>query len=202
MRITLFTLPVVLFVSSFTVQAKMYKWVDEDGQMHFGDKIPQEYLVKEHDELNEHGVKTKHRKAEKTAEEKAKERLLEQARKKAALAEKKQKQLDRVLLDTYTSERDLVVARDSRLDALATQIQLSEAFISDTNKKIESMEKRVTQIKAAGREVPVNLHNRLNSEKQQVAVQMEVMKNHKKRSEKISAQFNGYIERFRVVRPR
>jgi len=202
MRITLFTLPVVLFVSSFTVQAKMYKWVDEDGQMHFGDKIPQEYLVKEHDELNEHGVKTKHRKAEKTAEEKAKERLLEQARKKAALAEKKQKQLDRVLLDTYSSERDLVVARDSRLDALATQIQLSEAFISDTNKKIESMEKRVTQIKAAGREVPVNLHNRLNSEKQQVAVQMEVMKNHKKRSEKISAQFNGYIERFRVVRPR
>lgn len=202
MRITLFALPVVLIVSSFTVQAKMYKWVDEDGQMHFGDKIPQKYLVKEHDELNEYGVKTKHREAEKTAEEKAKERHLEQARKKAALAEKKQKQLDRVLLDTYTSERDLVVARDTRLDALATQIQMSEAFISDTNKKIESMEKQVTQIKAAGSEVPVDLHNRLNSEKQQVAVQMEVMKNHKKRSEKISAQFNGYIERFRVVRPR
>ena len=202
MRITLFTLPVVLVVSSFTVQAKMYKWVDEDGQMHFGDKIPQKYLVKEHDELNEHGVKTKHREAEKTAEEKAKEKHLEKKRKKAALAEKKQKQLDRVLLDTYTSERDLVVARDSRLDALATQIQLSEAFISDANKKIESMEKQVAQIKAEGWEVPVDLHNRLNSEKQQVAVQMDVMKNHKKRSEKISAQFNGYIERFRVVRPR
>ncbi len=42
MRIALFTLPVVLvvIVSSFSVQAKMYKWVDEDGQMHFGDKIP------------------------------------------------------------------------------------------------------------------------------------------------------------------
>ena len=202
MRITLFTLPVVLLVSSFSVQAKMYKWLDEDGQMHFGDKIPQKYLVKEHDELNEHGVKTKHREAAKTAEEKAEERHLEQERKKAALAEKKQKQLDRVLLDTYTSEQDLIVARDSRLNALATQIQLSEAFISDLNKKIESLEKQVADIKAASREVPIDLHNRLDSEKQQVAAQTEVMKNHKKRSEKISAQFNGYIERFRVVRPR
>ena len=202
MRITLFTLPVVLLVSSFSVQAKMYKWLDEDGQMHFGDKIPQKYLVKEHDELNEHGVKTKHREAAKTAEEKAEERHLEQERKKAALAEKKQKQLDRVLLDTYTSEQDLIVARDSRLNALATQIQLSEAFISDLNKKIESLEKQVADIKAASREVPIDLHNRLDSEKQQVAAQTEVMKNHKKRSEKISAQFNGYIERFRVVQPR
>ena len=202
MRIALFTLPVVLVVSAFSVQAKMYKWVDEDGQMHFGDKIPSKYLVKEHDELNEHGMKTRHREAAKTAEEKAEERLLEQERKKAALAEKKQKQLDRKLLDTYTTERDLIVARDSRLNALSTQIQLSEAFISDSNKKIESMEQRVAQIKAAGRKVPVDLHNRIDSEKQQVAVQAEVMKNHKKRSEKISAQFNGYIERFRVVRPR
>jgi hypothetical protein len=202
MRITLFTLPVVLFVSSFTVQAKMYKWVDEDGQMHFGDKIPQKYLVKEHDELNEHGVKTKHREAVKTADEKAKERRFEQERKKAALAEKKQKQLDRVLLDTYTTERDLIVARDSRLDALASQIQLSEAYISDANKKIESMEKQVAQIKEEGRELPIDLQNRLNSEKQQVAMQTEVMKGHKKRSEKISAQFNGYIERFRVVQQR
>ena len=202
MRIALFTLPVVLVVSSFSVQAKMYKWLDEDGQMHFGDKIPSRYLVKEHDELNEHGMKTRHREAAKTVEEKAEERLLEQERKKAALAEKKQKQLDRILLDTYTTERDLIVARDSRLNALTTQIQLSEAFISDLNKKIESLEKQVAEIKAASREVPIDLHNRLDSEKQQVAAQTEVMNSHKKRSEKISAQYNGYIERFKVVRPR
>lgn len=202
MRFTLFTLSVVLVVSSFFVQAKMYKWVDEEGQMHFGDKIPQKYLVKEHDELNEHGVKTKHLEAEKTAEEKAEERRLEKERKEIALAEKKQKMLDRVLLDTYTTENDLVVARDSRLDALANQIQMSEAFISDTNKKIESMEKRVAQIKASGREVPADLYNRIDNEKQEVVMQAKVMENHKKRSDEVSAQFNGYIERFRVVRSR
>jgi hypothetical protein len=202
MRFSFLALAVTILSSSLSVQAKMYKWVDEDGQIHFGDKIPQKYLVKEHDELNEHGVKTKHRAAKKTAEEKAREQRLEEERNKAALAEKKQKQLDRVLFDTYTTERDLIIARNSRLDAYATQIKLSEAYINDINKNIELMEQQVAQIKASGREVPKDLYNRIDSEKQEVASQMKIMKNHKKQSDEISVQFNAYIERFRDVHPR
>jgi len=200
MRFTLFTLSAVLLACAFPAQAKMYKWVDENGQIHFGDKIPTKYLVKEHDELNELGVKTRHREAAKTPEQKAEERRLEREQKKIALVEKKKKQRDRVLLDTYTTERDLIVARDSRLDAVNSQIRLAETIISDSNNKIESMEQRVAQIKASNREVPVDLYNRIDNEKQQVAVQSKVMENHKKRSIEISEQFNGYIERFKVLK--
>ena len=125
MRFTLLTLSAVLLGCAFSAQAKMYKWVDENGQMHFGDRIPPEYVVKEHDELNEHGIKTKHREAAKTPEQKAEERRLEREQKKKALADKK---------------------------------------------------------------------------KQQVAVQTKVMESHKKRSVDISEQFNGYIERFKVLK--
>ena len=62
------------------------------------------------------------------------------------------------------------------------------------------MEQRVAQIKASNREVPVDLYNRIDNEKQQVAVQTKVMENHKKRSIEISEQFNGYIERFKVLK--
>jgi hypothetical protein len=182
------------------VQAKMYKWVDENGQVHFGDRIPSKYVVKEHDELNELGVKTRHREAAKTPEQKAEERRLEREQKKIELAEKKKKQRDRVLLDTYTTERDLIVARDSRLDAVNSQIRLAETIISDSNKKIDSMEQQVTDIKASNREVPLDLYDRIDNEKQQVAVQTQVMQNHKKRSVEISEQFNGYIERFKVLK--
>ena len=202
MRFTLFTVSVVLLSCSLSAQAKMYKWVDEEGQMHFGDKIPHKYLVKEHDELNEHGVKTKHQEAEKTAEEKAEAIRLEQEREAASLAEKKRKQLDRVVFDTYTTERDLIVARDSRLDSLATQIQLSEAFISDANIKIESMEKQVAEIKESSHEVSIDLYKRIESEKQEVALQTKVMDSHKKRSDETALQFNAYIERFRAIKPR
>ena len=200
MRFALLALPAVLITSSFCVQAKMYKWVDENGQMHFGDKIPTEYIAKEHYELNEQGVVIKHKDAAKTPKQKAEARRLESERKKAALVEKRKRQRDRVLLDTYTTERDLIVARDSRLDAVDSQIQLAVSIIKDSNNKIESMEKQVAQIKTSNREVPPDLYNRIDNEKQQVSVQSKVMGNHKKRRDEISIQFNDYVERFKVLK--
>lgn len=199
-RFVLISLSVTLLSSAFAVQATMYKWVDENGQMHFGDQIPPKYIVKEHEELNEQGVTVKHKDAAKTAEQKAQAKRLENERKQAALEEKKKKQRDRVLLDTYTTERDLIVARDSRLDAVGSQIQLAESIIKDSNNKIESMEKQVTQIKASNREVPLDLYQRIDGEKQQVKVQSEVKAEHEKRRDEIAQQFNGYIERFNVLK--
>ena len=200
MRFALLALSAVLITCSFSIQAKMYKWADENGQIHFGDKIPAKYLVKEHDELNQQGLVMQHKDAVKTAEEIAEANRLESQRKQAALIEKREKQRDRVLLDTYTTERDLIVARDSRLDAVDSQIQLALSIIKDSNNKIESMEKQITEIKASNRKVPPDLYNRIENEKQQVSVQSKVMKNHKKRLDQIAVQFNGYIERFKVLK--
>ena len=201
MRFILLTLSAVFLSCSFSAQAVMYKWVDEEGQMHFGDKIPQKYQIKEHDVLNEKGMKTQHREAAKTPAEKAEERRLEEERREAVLEEKKERQLDRELLDTYTTEHDLIIARDSRLDAVAIQMELSEIIISSSNKKIEAMEKQVAKIKVSNREVPIELYNRIDNEKQQIAVQTRIMKKHKKRSDDISKKFHGYIARYRVARP-
>jgi Domain of unknown function (DUF4124) len=200
MRPSLLVLTVVIIGSAFSAQAKMYKWVDENGQMHFGDKVPVQYMEKEHDELNEQGVVIKHQEAAKTPEQKAEEKRLAKERKKAELIEKKKRQRDRVLLDTYTTERDLIVARDARLDAVDSQIQLADTIIRDSNKSIESLEKQVAQIKASSREVPADVYERIESEKQQVRVQSEVKKKHEKRHDEIDAQFKDYIARFKVLK--
>jgi hypothetical protein len=178
----------------------MYKWIDDEGQMHFGDKIPLKYQVKAHDELNERGLKVKHKEAAKTAEEKAEENRLKREHEKVAKLEKKKKQRDRVLLDTYTTETDLVVARDSRLEAVDTQIRLAETIIDSSNKKIEKMETQVASIKASSREVPESLYQRIKSEKQQVAVQTKVRDRHKERYDEINVQFSDYIQRFTVLK--
>jgi len=200
MRFPFFTVAAILLSSSFSVQAKMYKWLDEEGQMHFGDKIPEEYLVREHDELNDSGAVIKHNAAAKTAEQKAEANRLKREQKKAALIEKKKKQRDRVLLDTYTTRRDLIVARDSRLEAVGSQIQLADSFIADSNKKVESMEQQVIDIQASNREVPLELYQRIDNEKEQVAVQSKVKKNHEKRRDEIATQFNDYLKRFEVLK--
>lgn len=73
-----------------------------------------------------------------------------------------------MLLDTYTTERDLIVARDSRLEAVEAQIQLANSIIADSNNKIASMEQRVIAIHASNREVPLNLYHSIDNEKEQV----------------------------------
>ncbi len=200
MRFALLSLSVILISGIFPAQAKLYKWVDENGQMHFGDKIPPRYLVKEHDEVNERGMVVKHREAAKTAEEKAEEKRLEREKQKAALVEKKKKQRDRVLLDTYTTESDLFAARKSRLDAVDTQILLAESIIAESNKTIASLENKVVAIKASNREVPEVIYQRIESQKKQVKVHGKVMKSHKMRRGEISEQFDDYIERFKVLK--
>ncbi len=199
MRFPFLAFVVVLISSSFIVQAKMYKWVDEDGNMHFGDKIPAKYLAKEHDELNEHGIKARHKEAEKTAAEKAEDKRRKQELEQAARDAEKKKRLDRVLLDAYDSERDLIKARDSRLDDVALQIQLSEAVINGSSKKLASLEKKVAQAKSSNHEVPANLYSGIEIEKKQIATQNRVMASHKKRSEEISLKYDDYIKRFRAA---
>lgn len=200
MRVVLLTISIGLLLAPWTAQAILYKWVDDEGRVHFGDRIPVQFQLKAHDEMNHRGIVLKHREAAKTPEQRAEARLLEKERKKVELAEKKRKQRDRVLLDTYTTERDLIVARDSRLEAVGSQVQLAETIISDSNKTIKSLEKQVVQIKASNREVPADIYQRIDSEKQQVKVQSQVKQGHIKRRDEITAQFSGYVERFKVLK--
>ncbi len=198
-----FKIVVVTFLLScclFPAQAKLYKWVDENGQTHFGDKIPAKYLIKQHEELNQQGDVIRKYEAAETAEQKAAKRELERKRKEQELVERKKRQRDRVLLDTYTTERDLVLARDSRLDAVDSQIQLADTIIKDSNKKIAALNEHINSVKASGRTVPEDMYARLKREQRQVDVHTQLSAQHSKHREEILTQFNGYIERFRVLK--
>lgn len=200
MRLIVLSITAALLCGSFAVQAKMYKWVDEKGQVHFGDRIPVKYQLKAHEEINESGIVLKSNAAAKTAEEKRIEKQLAKERAAALQKEKQKKQRDRVLLDTYTTERDLLLARDSRLDAVTSQIKLAESIMRDSNKKIASLEKRVQVIKDSNREVPADLYKQIEREKQQIAVHKEVKAGHVNRRDMVSKQFNGYIKRFKTLK--
>lgn len=193
-------IPIFLIGSAFSAQAAMYKWVDENGHIHFSDSIPLKYISRAHKELNHQGIVIKQKDAAKTPEQKAEDKRLANERRRLALLEKKKKQRDRVLLDTYTTERDLIVARDARLDAVDAQIRLAKTIIGDAKKNLESLSKQVAMIQESNRQVPVDVYQRIDKEKRQVSVHSGVKKKHQRRYDEISAQFNGYIKRFKVLK--
>ncbi len=200
MRLVLLTISAILLCGSFAAQATTYKWVDDKGQMHFGDSIPPKYQRKAHYEMNDSGIVIERRAAQKTAEERREERMLVRERAMVLKLKKEKRQRDRVLLDTYTTERDLILARDARLDAVRAQIQLAESIVRDSNKKIESLEVRVAEIKESNREVPTNVYRDIENHQQQIALYNVVKSGHEKRRNTVSMQFNNYIERFRALK--
>lgn len=182
------------------VLAKMYKWTDEDGQVHYGDAMPAQYLKKEHKEMSDQGLAVKKVKAAETEAQRAERLQLEaiQEEEEKKLAE--QRLRDRVLLDTYTTERDLVAARDARLDAVDSQVNLSTSIMDDSRKKLSASEKLVQSLKAQSRPIPETLNDKIRRERRQLETQQEVMQSQLEKRQAVSVQFNGYIERFRELK--
>ena len=88
-----------------------YRWVDDQGVVHYGDHVPPQYAQKEHTELNAQGVELKRLDAEKTPEETA-----AASRHQGEIL--RQKQHDSFLLTTYTSVHDIEALRDERVQQL------------------------------------------------------------------------------------
>jgi len=186
-----------LFMAS--AQAGLYRWIDENGVVHYGDKVPAKYLKQEHDELNEQGTTVKKHDRAMSAAEKADKKREEAERKRLENEKRAQALRDRVLTDTYTTERDLVAARDARLDAIDSQLQLSKDIIESSKVNVTKTEELIERIKKSGRMVPEVTYAKLEREKLQLATQQGVQQGHRIKREEVIVQFNDYIERFREL---
>ena len=94
-------------------------WTNSEGVRECGNAVPPEYAQGEHTEQSKGGLVVKKQTRSRTQEEVAaeRERQAAAAEAKAAAAAKaaKRAKADRVLLDTFSSEDDLVLARDGQL---------------------------------------------------------------------------------------
>jgi hypothetical protein len=110
-------------------ETKMFRWVDDQGVVHVGDHIPPEYANKQREVLNSHGIAVSSQKGALTPQEKADQDAA------AARAEKERKQAaavamrDHVLLDTYLSVEEIEALRDRRLELIASQVKVTEAYL-------------------------------------------------------------------------
>ncbi len=111
---------------------KMYKWVDEHGETHYGDHIPPEYATQEQHVINSQGVEMDKLEAQKTPEQLA----IEDQRK--IDAEQRQNR-DRNLLSTYASVQEIERLRDQRVTLLSDQIKVTSSFLESLNGKLKKL---------------------------------------------------------------
>lgn len=197
------TLSVSVLSASPLQAAGMKKWVDENGQVHYGDRIPPEYLRGEHSVINEQGIEIRKNQAMKTEAELEREAELEKRKqseeRKRQIEARKQALRDRVLTDTFTSENDLIIARDERVDVVDSQISLTRTLIAHDQQRLNDAQSRIKSIEASGREAPENLHKEVISLNRQLENNNKFIEDRKAERQKIIDSFEADIKRFREL---
>jgi len=165
---SLFTSSVICFLcASQCAFAGLNKWVDEKGNVHYGDRVPPSYLKKEHSLLSEQGVILRTTEAKKSEEElsaeQAERAIKQKSDTKRLIAERKQQLHDRMLLDTFTTEADLVRAIEARVDTVNSQIALAETLIKNDETLLNEVKLQIKSIENSGRKPPENLHKKIKT---------------------------------------
>lgn len=187
-------------------QKKLYRWVDKDGQVHYGDSVPAEYAEQDREVLNRQGVPVGREEGTVTPEEAAAKAVAD----KAARDEQKRKLRDRVLLQTYQSVQELEILRDNRLDLVDAQLTIQEQSLSNLRAQRAQIERMAARYAPASGtadaqplpdEVAVDLERSAND----IQTQEANLERRRQERENIRQTFEADIERYkelRAVKPR
>jgi hypothetical protein len=115
--------------------AQSYCCVGNDGKKYYGQSVPPQCIGQPVEQLDARGVVVKHIDPVGTADERAKKAAEEDARKKQAAVAKEQGRKDNALLASYTSEKDIEIARERALENPQQAVKDAEARIAALGKR-------------------------------------------------------------------
>jgi len=178
------------------------KWVDENGQVHYGDTVPASQADLERRVLSEQGVTVETIKRAKTEEEQAAERR--QVELRAAIEKKQAEQAakDHVLLATFSSEDDMVLTRDGKIAAIDTIIRLSKDRIRRITQQLRDWAHEAADFERSGQQVPDELQKQIANGKAEIQHLEQYIVTQQEEQENIRQKFAKDIERFRKLRNR
>jgi hypothetical protein len=175
-----------------------YRWVDENGVVHYGDRIPPQYATKESTLLNKQGVEVGHTEAQKSPEQ-----LAEDERQRQAML--RQKQHDSFLLTTYTSVKDIEALRDERLFQISTQRHAAEQYTEGLHSRLSGLQSRARSFKPYSdnpdaRRMPDDLAEDLVRTVNEMRTQRGALAAKDAEESTLRQQFQADIDRYRELR--
>jgi hypothetical protein len=175
----------------------VYRWVDENGVVHFGDSIPAEYADQEKIILNERGIQIG-RIAGKATEEELAAMIAEQ---EAEAERERELRADRALLATYLSIGEIERHRDRRVELLDAQAKVSELYLENLRKRLVSLMDEASSFKpyTVDPDAPMirpALAEDIKETKDRIVVYEGRLAEHKRSAEALRADFAVAINRY------
>ena len=198
--VSMLTFMLALSLSPGSTTAGIKCWTNSEGVKECGNVVPPEYSQEGHSEVSEQGITTGTTDRAKTTEELAAEKqaLVEQeARKKVAA---KQAAYERVLLDTFTTEDDLLLARDGKLAAIDTRILHTQQIATGLEEKLGSLEEEAANQERAGGTLDEELLADIAALQSQIEQNSMFILERQNEKESLSLQFVEDLARYRELK--
>mgnify|MGYP005848864363 CR=1 FL=1 len=151
----------LLSITSTVFAQDVYKWVDENGEVHYSQTLPPEQSGEAHDRLTRDGLVAERVDRVKTADERnALETQRAQEREQAKQA-RIQAQQDRLFLAAYPTEADVRRTIETRRETVISERSSVESLIEQSRSRFAAVVKQAAELERAGKPVPEYLVERI-----------------------------------------
>ncbi|MBI5919439.1 MAG: DUF4124 domain-containing protein [Nitrosomonadales bacterium] len=189
---------VLLLALSASAEARLYKWVDDKGITHYGETIPPEYANKSNVELDEKGRVVRRQDVLTPEQQRIRneEEALRRAEEQAALDARRR---DKALLNTYSNEAEIDLARDRSLKQAEAVVQSLRGRLTAAQQSASDDRKESDGYAKTGKPVPKSLQEDMAASSNRAAeLQQELAQKEQERLA-ISARYEAEKQRYREL---
>ncbi|GAB1234809.1 hypothetical protein UT5_12030 [Ferrigenium sp. UT5] len=186
---------VALFATfSLNVEAKLYKWVDSNGTTHYGETIPPEYASKEAVKLEKGRI---HQRDEDRSKQGQKQAIRDpEAEKNRIEAERH----DNALLNTYSSEKEIDLARDRNLRQVEARTNSFSVLLRSARENLASLQQEAENATKQGRKVFKSLEDDIVEATAHIAQLEKDLNQSLKETEAVKARYAADKARYRELK--
>jgi len=184
-------------LASQAQETRTYRWVDNEGVVHYGDSIPAEYAELPKQILNDHGVTVGQLEGRKTPEQ------IEAERVAAALQVQKELQhrADTALLATYNTVDEITMHRDRRIELFQAQARVTELYLRNLRRRLAVLEADARKYKPyssdpAAATIDPDLVKEVKHTKESIGRHEQNLLKYQTDEQQIKERFEGDINRF------
>jgi hypothetical protein len=139
----------------------VYKWVDENGDVHYSQTLPPEQTEKAHERLTDEGLLAERIDRVMTAEEREQLETAQELEQEEAARVRLQQQQDRLFLATFPTEADLESSFESRRENVLAERRSVESLIDQARSRFSERVEQAAALERQGDPVPEHLVERI-----------------------------------------
>lgn len=179
--------------------AKLFKWVDEEGNVYYSDKVPPQHVERKREVINESGVRSVVVDEAKTKEALVAERKAAELRKQEEENLRKAEEYKRNLLANYRDERDLIATRDRNIESIQVSINFVEANLAGLHFDLEALVKEAASYERSGKQTPKLLKTEIAETRGKIDEAETFIREKQAEQAAVRDHFNEDLELYRVL---